>query len=164
MFYYLFHEHFNVIQYISFRAAGAAITALFICFLIGPKIIRTLIVYHFGETIRHNGPESHHKKEGTPTMGGIIILMAIILPTLLWAKLTNPFIQIILISVTWMGIIGFIDDYLKIKHRNSIGISTRMKIICQIALSLIAVFLLLEFGNHDHLEKLYFLYVLYQLY
>ena len=102
MLYYLLHEHFNVIQYISFRAAGAAITALFICFLIGPKIIRTLIVYHFGETIRHNGPESHHKKEGTPTMGGIIILMAIILPTLLWAKLTNPFIQIILISVTWM--------------------------------------------------------------
>ena len=95
MLYYLLHEHFNVIQYISFRAAGAAITALFICFLIGPKIIRTLIVYHFGETIRHNGPESHHKKEGTPTMGGIIILMAIILPTFLWAKLTNPFIQII---------------------------------------------------------------------
>ena len=67
MLYYLLHEQFNVIQYISFRAAGAAITALLICFLIGPKIIRTLIVHHFGETIRKNGPESHHIKEGTPT-------------------------------------------------------------------------------------------------
>ena len=115
MLYYLLHDYFNVIKYISFRAAGAAITALFICFLIGPKIIRTLIVSHFGETIRKTGPESHLKKEGTPTMGGIIILMAIILPTFLWAKLSNPFIQIILVSVIWMGLIGFIDDYLKIK-------------------------------------------------
>ena len=115
MLYYFLHDYFNVIKYISFRAAGAAITALFICFLIGPKIIRTLIVLHYGETIRKNGPESHLKKEGTPTMGGIIILMSIILPTFLWAKLSNPFIQIILISVIWMGLIGFIDDYLKIK-------------------------------------------------
>ena len=93
---FLLYENFdiNILQYVTFRAAGAAITALLICFLIGPKIIRTLIVHHFGETIRKNGPESHHIKEGTPTMGGIIILLAIILPSFLWAKLSNPFIQI----------------------------------------------------------------------
>ena len=78
MIYYLLNENLNIVQYISFRAIGAAITALFISFLIGPKIIRTLIVLHYGETIRKNGPESHLKKEGTPTMGGIILLMSII--------------------------------------------------------------------------------------
>ena len=125
MLYYFLHDYFNVITYISVRAAGAAITALIICFLIGPKIIRTLIVFHFGETIRKNGPESHHKKEGTPTMGGIIILSAIILPTFLWAKLDNLFIRIIMFSVLWMGIIGFIDDYLKIKKKYAKGLIAR---------------------------------------
>ncbi len=142
MLYYLLHEQFNVIQYISFRAAGAAITALLICFLIGPKIIRTLIVHHFGETIRKNGPESHLIKEGTPTMGGIIILLAIILPTLLWAKLSNPFIQIILFSVIWMGLIGFIDDYLKIKKKFTKGLIARYKIFGQIILGLFISFML----------------------
>ena len=83
---------FNLFNYISFRAAGAAITALIICFLIGPKIIRTLSFHQIGETIRDSGPKSHLKKEGTPTMGGIIVLLAIILPTVLWAKLDNIYI------------------------------------------------------------------------
>ena len=142
MFYYLFNEHYNIIHYISFRAAGAAITALFICFLIGPKIIRTLIVYHYGETIRKTGPETHLKKEGTPTMGGIIILMAIILPSFLWAKLTNPFIQIILFSVVWMGLIGFIDDYLKIKKKYTKGLIARYKITGQLFLGLFIAYVL----------------------
>ena len=147
MLYYLFNEHYNIIHYISFRAAGAAITALFICFLIGPKIIRTLIVYHFGETIRHNGPESHHKKEGTPTMGGIIILMAIILPSFLWAKLSNPFIQVILFSVIWMGLIGFIDDYLKIKKKFRKGLIARYKIAGQIILGLFIAYILYNYSS-----------------
>ena len=145
MLYYLLHDYFNVIKYISFRAAGAAITALFICFLIGPKIIRTLIVSHFGETIRKTGPESHLKKEGTPTMGGIIILMAIILPTFLWAKLSNPFIQIILVSVIWMGLIGFIDDYLKIKKYTK-GLIARYKITGQIILGMFISYMLIKHG------------------
>jgi len=149
MIYYLFHNDFNVIQYISFRAAGAAITALIICFLIGPKIIRTLIVYHFGETIRKNGPESHHIKEGTPTMGGIIILISIILPTLLWAKLSNPFIIIILISTLWMGIIGFIDDYLKIKRKYSKGLIARYKITGQLILGLFISYILFYFSDSN---------------
>ena len=146
MLYYLFNEHYNLIHYISFRAAGAAITALFICFLIGPKIIRTLIVYHYGETIRTNGPETHLKKEGTPTMGGIIILTAIILPSFLWAKLTNPFIQVILIATTWMGFIGFIDDYLKIKKNFKKGLIARYKIAGQLLLGLFIAYILF---NHS---------------
>ena len=149
MLYYLLHDYFNVITYISFRAAGAAITALFICFLIGPKIIRTLIVFHFGETIRKNGPESHHKKEGTPTMGGIIIILAIILPTFLWAKLDNLFIQIIMISVIWMGIIGFIDDYLKIKKGYTKGLIARYKIIGQLFLGAFISFSLFFASNEN---------------
>ena len=151
MLYYLLHDYFNVIKYISFRAAGAAITALFICFLIGPKIIRTLIVSHFGETIRKNGPESHHKKEGTPTMGGIIILMAIILPTFLWAKLSNPFIQIILVSVIWMGLIGFIDDYLKIKKKYTKGLIARYKITGQIILGLFISYMLISYTANEQI-------------
>ena len=149
MLYYFLHDYFNVITYISFRAAGAAITALFICFLIGPKIIRTLIVFHFGETIRNNGPESHHKKEGTPTMGGIIIILAIILPTFLWAKLDNLFIQIIMISVIWMGIIGFIDDYLKIKKGYTKGLIARYKIIGQLFLGAFISFSLFFASNKN---------------
>ena len=150
MLYYLFHDYFNVIKYISFRAAGAAITALFICFLIGPKIIRTLIASHFGETIRKNGPGSHLKKEGTPTMGGIIILMAIILPTFLWAKLSNPFIQIALASVFWMGLIGFIDDYLKVKKQFSKGLIARYKITGQIFLGLFISYILVSYTLNDY--------------
>ena len=122
---------FNVFQYLTFRAAGAAITALFICFLIGPKIIRTLIVHHFGETIRKNGPESHQKKEGTPTMGGIILLLSIIAPTILWCRLDNPYVQLILFTTIFMGFIGFIDDYLKVIKLYSKGLIARYKLLGQ---------------------------------
>ena len=85
---FLLYENFdiNILQYVTFRAAGAAITALLISFLLGPKIIRTLQKHRIGETIRENGPSSHYLKEGTPTMGGIIIILSIILPSILWTK------------------------------------------------------------------------------
>ena len=134
MLYYILNQQLNIVQYISFRAAGAAITALLISFLIGPKIIRTLNNHHFGEKIRKNGPDSHLRKEGTPSMGGIIILLSIILPTILWAKLDNHFIITVLISISWMGLIGFIDDYLKIKKKISKGLIARYKLIGQIIL------------------------------
>ena len=101
---------FNVFGYISFRAVGAALTALIISFLFGPKIIRTLQSRQIGETIRLDGPDSHLKKEGTPTMGGIIVLLAVILPTFLWAKVDDKHILLILLATMWMGIIGFLDD------------------------------------------------------
>ncbi len=127
---------FNVFNYITFRGAGAAITALLISFFIGPRIIRTLKFYQIGETIRKNGPESHLKKEGTPTMGGIIVLLAIILPTILWSKLDNEYIIIIIISTIWMGLIGFLDDYLKIIKKYSKGLIARYKMFGQIILGL----------------------------
>ena len=139
MIYYLFNDY-NLAQYISFRAAGAAITALIICFLIGPKIIRTLVNHNYSETIRKSGPNSHLTKEGTPTMGGIIILLSIILPTILWARIDNTFIIVALVSTIWMGIIGFIDDYLKIKKKLPKGLIARYKLAGQIAIGLIITF------------------------
>ena len=120
MFYHLLYPlrdvffGFNIFGYISFRAVGAALSALIISFLFGPKIIRTLKSHQIGETIRSDGPESHLKKEGTPTMGGIIVLLAVILPTFLWAKLDDKHILLILLATMWMGAIGFLDDYLKV--------------------------------------------------
>ena len=161
MIYYLLNQDLNIVQYISFRAAGAAITALIISFLIGPRIIRTLNNHRFGEKIRKNGPELHLQKEGTPSMGGIIILLSIILPTILWAKLNNPFIVIILVSITWMGLIGFIDDYLKIKKEYSKGLIARYKLTGQIILGLFISYIIFQenslinyniIANNKHLD------------
>ena len=144
MIYLLLNKSLNIVQYISFRATGAAITALIISFLIGPIIIRTLNYHHFGEKIRKNGPDSHLRKEGTPSMGGIIILLSIILPTILWADISNSFIITILTSMSIMGIIGFIDDYLKIKKNYTKGLIARYKLIGQILLGILVCYLILS--------------------
>ena len=120
MFYHLFYplkeswSILNILRYITFRSASAAILALLISFLIGPWIIHKLKHLQIGENIRSTGPKSHLKKKGTPTMGGVLILCAVLLPTFLFAKLDNVYIQIIFLSTIWMGLIGFLDDYLKI--------------------------------------------------
>ena len=142
MFYHLlyplrdFFFGFNVFKYISFRAVGAAITALIISFLIGPKIIRTLQSHQIGEVIRKSGPASHRNKQGTPTMGGIIVLVAIILPTLLWAKLDDRYIMTIVGGTLFMGLIGFLDDYLKVVKNYSKGLIARYKLLGQFVLGL----------------------------
>ncbi|MFQ6612090.1 MAG: phospho-N-acetylmuramoyl-pentapeptide-transferase [Fidelibacterota bacterium] len=130
----------NLFQYITFRASSAAILALIISFVFGPWIIKKLHQHQIGEEIRTTGPESHQRKKGTPTMGGIIILSAIILPTLLLANLTNPYIQIILVSITWTGLIGFLDDYLKVVRKLEKGLVARYKLIGQILLGIIISF------------------------
>ena len=130
----------NVFQYITFRSASAAILALIISFILGPAIIRMLRRNQIGEEIREYGPESHFKKRGTPTMGGIIILSAIILPTLLLADIKNPFVQILLISTIWMGCIGFIDDYLKSIKKVKKGLVARYKLAGQVSIGLIITF------------------------
>ena len=130
----------NVFQYITFRSASAAILALIISFILGPAIIRMLRRNQIGEEIREYGPESHLKKRGTPTMGGIIILSAIILPTLLLADIKNPFVQILLISTIWMGCIGFIDDYLKSIKKIKKGLIARYKLAGQVSIGLIITF------------------------
>ncbi len=127
---------FNLFRYITVRAALAAITALLFSLFIGPKIIRLLKQHQIGEEIRSDGPQSHLSKAGTPTMGGIIILAGVVLGVLLWAKLSNFYIQLIFISTIWMGIVGFFDDYLKTVKKIKKGLVARYKLIGQIMLGL----------------------------
>lgn len=127
----------NIFQYITFRAAMSAITALFISFLVGPVIIRQLKKKHIREIVRQNGPSTHLSKEGTPTMGGIIILISVIIPMLLWGKLSNIYTIIVLIATIWMGLIGFIDDYLKVVKKLKQGLVAKYKLIGQTLFGLI---------------------------
>ena len=130
----------NLFEYITFRAASASIAALFISFIIGPWVIHILQKNQIGEEIRSTGPKSHMKKRGTPTMGGVIILMAVLLPTLLLGKLDRPLIKIIVFATIWMGIIGFIDDYLKVVKKMERGLIARYKIVGQVSLGCIISF------------------------
>jgi len=145
MFYYLFtylDEAFNlpgagVFQYISFRAAAAIITSLIISLLFGKSLIRLLIKRQVGESIRDLGLDGQIEKQGTPTMGGLIILGAILVPTLLFAKLDNIYIILMLFTTVWLGLIGFLDDYIKVFKKNKQGLAGKFKIIGQVALGLV---------------------------
>jgi len=145
MLYYLFtwlHEDFDfpgagVFQYISFRAAMALILSLFISMIIGKRLIEFLHKKQVGETIRDLGLEGQTAKQGTPTMGGLIILAAILIPTLLLAKLNNVYIILILISTIWLGIIGFLDDYIKVFRKDKKGLAGKFKVMGQIGLGII---------------------------
>src|SRR5262249_5266789 len=110
----------NVFQYITFRTAYASITALLISLLLGPWLIASLRACEIGQHIREEGPESHQAKAGTPTMGGVLIVLSIVLPTLLWANLRNRFIWLLILSTLAYGAVGFADDYLKIVRKRSL--------------------------------------------
>ncbi len=131
---------FNVFRYITFRAAMASITAFALSVLIGPIIIRKLSRMKIGESPRKEHVEGlyelHKHKEGTPTMGGIVIILAMLICTLLWARLDNPFIILCLISVLWLGIVGFIDDYIKLIKLKSLGLSAAAKFTGQLILGI----------------------------
>jgi len=127
----------NIFRYITFRSSAAALTAILFSFIIGPWIIRKLNRLHVGETIRIEGPSTHAPKAGTPTMGGLIILGAVLLPTLLFARLDNIYIQMLILATVWMGIIGFIDDYLKAVKKIKKGLVAKYKLAGQISLGLI---------------------------
>ena len=132
-------------------------SSMVIVFLVGGPFIRFIQSHKITGPIREDGPIDHIvKKVGTPTMGGLLILVGILFGTLLWADLSNPYIWVLLLVATSFGLLGFVDDYLKIKRSNSRGISSGMKIVFQILLSIIAVVLLLKFGNNEHLQNLYF--------
>ena len=128
---------FGVFQYLTFRAALAAIFSLIVSLLVGKKIIQFLKKKLIGEQIRSVGPESHKPKAGTPTMGGIIILLAIIVPTLLWADIQNAYVVVILLATIWMGLVGFFDDYIKVFLKNKDGLKAKFKVIGQITLGLV---------------------------
>ncbi|MDR0732703.1 MAG: phospho-N-acetylmuramoyl-pentapeptide-transferase [Dysgonamonadaceae bacterium] len=127
----------GVFHYISFRSVLALILSLAISTIIGRRIIEKLQLLQIGETIRNLGLEGQMKKTGTPTMGGIIIIIAILVPVLLLARLTNVYIILMLITTVWLGIIGFIDDYIKVVRKNKDGLSGKLKILGQVGLGLI---------------------------
>ncbi len=126
----------NVTRYITFRTAAASLTALAISLLLGPWMIRKLRDFQIGQVIRQEGPQSHRAKAGTPTMGGLLILTSALTPTLLWADLTNPYIWIAVLATTGFGLVGFLDDYLKIVRRSHHGLIPRYKMGGQILVAL----------------------------
>jgi phospho-N-acetylmuramoyl-pentapeptide-transferase len=134
---------FNLFEYLTFKSALSAITALLISFIIGPIIIGKLKKYQIGEEIRTDGPQSHLAKKGTPTMGGVIIIFASILPTLLFSDLNNTMIIIVLLSTIWMGTFGFIDDYLKIIVKTKSGMVARYKFLGQIILGVLIGYIII---------------------
>lgn len=132
-----FFPPFRIFSYITFRTAFASLTALFMGMIVGPAIIRQLREFQIGQYIREEGPAAHQKKAGTPTMGGVLIVVAIIVPTLLWADLSNRYIWMVVLSTLAFAAIGFADDYLKIVHHRNLGLTGRSKLGLQIAVSFI---------------------------
>ncbi|ADN01842.1 phospho-N-acetylmuramoyl-pentapeptide-transferase [Spirochaeta thermophila DSM 6192] len=138
---------FNIFQYITFRAAYAAVTALLISFVLGPMVIDWLRRLKAGEEVREDGPSTHRAKSGTPTMGGTFIIFSILISVLLWQDLRNPYTWIILLSVVGFGLLGFVDDYLKVFKKNRTGLRAGVKFIGQIVLSLLILFFIVRQGN-----------------
>lgn len=137
------HIFFNLFRYLTFRAVGAMVTASLIAFIFGPRTIRWLRQLRFGQVVREEGPESHLKKAGTPTMGGLLILISTAVATLLWADITNRYVLITLFVFLWLGVVGFLDDYLKVVRRRSEGLVARYKLVGQGLIGLIVGAILL---------------------
>ncbi|MCO5143394.1 MAG: phospho-N-acetylmuramoyl-pentapeptide-transferase [Oligoflexia bacterium] len=136
---------FNVFRYITFRSLGAAITALVLSLLLGPIFIQWLKRLQMGQVVRAEGPESHLKKKGTPTMGGVLILFALLLSTLLWVDLTNKGVWIVIFVATTYGILGFVDDLKKVVYKNSKGVSAKQKLLVQFIVAGVAAWLFQDF-------------------
>jgi len=122
---------FRIFRYLTFRTAFASLTALFMALIVGPYVIRKLQEFQIGQYIREDGPQAHQKKAGTPTMGGLLIVIAVIVPTLLWADLSNKFVWIAMLGLVSFGGVGFVDDYLKIVNRRNLGLTARSKLAFQ---------------------------------
>jgi phospho-N-acetylmuramoyl-pentapeptide-transferase len=132
---YPYFHPFRIFRYLTFRTVFASLTALLIALLIGPFVIEKLREFQIGQYIREEGPESHRKKSGTPTMGGVLIAIAILLPTVLWSDLANPFVWIAVLSTLAFGAIGFADDYIKVVKRRNLGLRAAAKTLLQLAVS-----------------------------
>ena len=133
---------FDVLRYLTVRTIGGTLTALLISIVMGPAIISLLKKLQFEQYVREDGPKSHHKKTGTPTMGGLLILSSLIISTLLWADLSNRYIWVVLAVTVGFSAIGFLDDYLKIKKKNSDGLNSKQKIIFQSIIAFLSLFYL----------------------
>ncbi len=145
---------FNVFRYVTFRTAGAFLTALAIAWLLGPRIIEKLGAMRARQVVRDDGPQSHLKKAGTPTMGGVLILLAVTAATLLWAQLTNRFIWLALLTTLALGGVGFADDYLKVTRGTSVGLRPRQKLVWQLAIGVAVGAYLCLFPTDAYTTKL----------
>ena len=134
-----YHTGFAVVQYLSLRAIFAVITALAVALFLGPKVIRKLRQYQIGQSIREDGPKSHLSKAGTPTMGGVLILLSISVSTLLWGNLENKYVWLTLLTTLAFGVIGWVDDYRKVIEKNSRGLPGRWKYFWQSVLAIVAI-------------------------
>ena len=149
-----FHA-FRIFRYLTFRTAFATLTALLIGLLIGPYLIERLREFQIGQFIREEGPQAHQKKAGTPTMGGLLILVAILVPTLLWSDLSNPFVWLVILATLGFGGIGFADDYIKIVNKRNLGLTFRAKMGLQIAVGvLVALLLLILHRDNEYSTRL----------
>jgi|ERR1051326_6118907 phospho-N-acetylmuramoyl-pentapeptide-transferase len=155
MLYWLFYEKlfhaftpFREFGYVTFRTASASLTALFVSIALGPWLISKLREFQIGQYIREDGPKSHSKKAGTPTMGGILIIISILVPTLLWANLRNPYVWIAIFGLASFGLIGFWDDYAKIRRKQNLGLTVKQKFGLQVIAALIVGFILLTLHAH----------------
>ncbi len=138
-----YFRFFRIFRYVTFRCVFASLTALLIGLLIGPFVIDRLRQFQIGQYIREEGPQSHQKKGGTPTMGGVLICISVVVPTLLWSDLGNPFVWLVLFATVAFAGIGFADDYIKVLHKRNLGLTSRQKLLLQFAVStIVAVWLL----------------------
>jgi phospho-N-acetylmuramoyl-pentapeptide-transferase len=144
-----FHSGFNVFQYLTLRSILGVLTALIISLILGPRMIRYLSSYNIGQRVRDDGPKSHFSKAGTPTMGGALILVAIVVSTLLWSDLTSRFVWIVLFVTVGFGAIGWVDDYKKIVYGDSKGLSAKIKYLLQSGVGLIAALILFNTAQYS---------------
>jgi phospho-N-acetylmuramoyl-pentapeptide-transferase len=146
---------FRIFRYVTFRIAFATLTAMLIGLLIGPFVIDRLRRFQIGQYIREEGPQSHQKKSGTPTMGGVLICISILVPTLLWSNLANPYVWLVMFATVAFGSIGFADDYIKVVKKRNLGLTSWQKLLFQfIASGAIAIVLLAMRGEHAYSTRL----------
>ncbi len=156
MLYYLLYQQlfpmvrpFRVFGFVTFRTAFASLTALFLCILLGPWMIAKLREFQIGQHIREDGPQSHQKKAGTPTMGGVLIIISVAVPTLLWANLRDSYIWVALLSLVGYGLIGFWDDYCKVAKRQNLGLTGRQKFAAQVLMGFVLAGVLLALNAEN---------------
>lgn len=153
MFYQLLYNYshhisgFNVFHYITFRTFLSFFTAFLVCWLTGPYFIRTLVKRHFGQAIRDDGPQSHKKKQGTPTMGGGLILLGVLIPTLLWVDITNALVWAVLAVMFGFGLIGYWDDWLKVSKKNTKGVKGKVRLLAEFSIAALVIGYLV-WNNH----------------
>jgi len=150
---------FNLFRYVSFRVIASMVTSLMVCLLLYPWFIRKLQERQIGQVIRAEGPESHYSKAGTPTMGGVLIVLSVVVSTLLWADLSNPYVGMLLIITVGFGVVGFIDDSMKLRGKSSAGLSGKIRLLIEFGLSGVMMYFLLTHDAFQYDTQLYLPFV-----